>query len=198
MESKKIKCWIFAIAAIALQIGAVAFILLCTQSIKKDAYENGRIILMECTARDPYNPFKGRYAKLTLVEENPHPSFTDVEGVKYKGKVYCTLRKDVDGIFRISAISSTMPEDGRVFIQASLNYSYKNESGETACELDFNFDEYYMQENHALHLDSLQTEDFNALNPRLELYVDKNGRCIQKELYLAGLPLADYMAVNVR
>ncbi len=44
--------------------------------------------------------------------------------------------------------------------------------------------EYYMQENYADAVDQMKWKDFNALNPVLEIYVDKKGNCIQKALYV--------------
>lgn len=56
---------------------------------------------------------------------------------------------------------------------------------------------YYLQEEYALIIDSMKQNDFNALEPVLELYVGKNGSVIQKELYVhyngAELPVEQYI-----
>jgi len=43
-------------------------------------------------------------------------------------------------------------------------------------------DEYYLEESYADIVDALSWSDFNALEPQLELYVDKKGRAVQKAL----------------
>ena len=56
---------------------------------------------------------------------------------------------------------------------------------------------YYLQEEYALIIDSMNWKDFNALEPVLELYVGKDGSVMQKELYVhykgAELPIEDYI-----
>lgn len=56
---------------------------------------------------------------------------------------------------------------------------------------------YYLQEEYALIIDSMKREDFNSLEPVLELYVGKKGAVIQKELYVhykgAELPIEQYI-----
>lgn len=56
---------------------------------------------------------------------------------------------------------------------------------------------YYLQEEYALIIDSMKQNDFNTLEPVLELYVGKNGSVIQKELYVhyngAELPVEQYI-----
>ncbi len=44
--------------------------------------------------------------------------------------------------------------------------------------------QYYLQESYADIVDALSWSDFNALEPQLELYVDKKGRAVQKALTL--------------
>lgn len=56
---------------------------------------------------------------------------------------------------------------------------------------------YYLQEEYALIIDSMNRKDFNSLEPVLELYVGKDGAVIQKELYVhykgAELPVEEYI-----
>lgn len=56
---------------------------------------------------------------------------------------------------------------------------------------------YYLQEEYALIIDSMNRKDFNSLEPVLELYVGKKGAVIQKELYVhykgAELPVEEYI-----
>lgn len=56
---------------------------------------------------------------------------------------------------------------------------------------------YYLQEEYALIIDSMNWKDFNSLEPVLELYVGKKGAVIQKELYVhykgTELPIEQYI-----
>ncbi len=57
--------------------------------------------------------------------------------------------------------------------------------------------DYYLQEEYALTIDAMEREDFNTLNPVLELYVGKNGTVVQKALYVTfngkELPIEQYI-----
>lgn len=56
---------------------------------------------------------------------------------------------------------------------------------------------YYLQEEYALIIDSMNWKDFNSLAPVLELYVGKTGNVIQKALYIhhngQELPIEQYI-----
>lgn len=56
---------------------------------------------------------------------------------------------------------------------------------------------YYLQEEYALSIEALSNNDFNALEPVLEIYVGKDGTCVQKELYVhvdgTELTVEDYI-----
>ena len=56
---------------------------------------------------------------------------------------------------------------------------------------------YYLQEEYALIIDSINWQDFNALDAVLELYVGKDGSVIQKGLYVhhngIELPIEKYI-----
>ena len=56
---------------------------------------------------------------------------------------------------------------------------------------------YYLQEEYALIIDSMNWKDFNSLDPVLELYVGKSGAVIQKALYVHNnnqeLPIEEYI-----
>ena len=45
-----------------------------------------------------------------------------------------------------------------------------------------------MQEDFAAFIDSLSAKDFNDLKPVIELYVAKNGACLQKSLTVLKTP----------
>lgn len=67
MKTKKI---ILFTSAVVVQLIILAYFSFYSLSVKKAAEKNGSIYTYKCTAYDPYNPFKGRYLRLTVTEWN--------------------------------------------------------------------------------------------------------------------------------
>lgn len=179
------KIFPFFIIAIIVQLGVIAFILCRSSSIKREAEKSNRIASFKCEMRDPYNPFKGRYVELTLSETSKEFSELDIQSneVRYIQRntpiVFCILKKDADGSFRITGLRAEEPDASHLFVRARMHYWGDMVS------LEFPFNEYYMQENYAREVDSLGSA-FYDLEPRIEVYIDNHGNCIQKALYVNG------------
>jgi len=135
------------VLAVVLQLSVIAAMFIRADAIKNDAVKNNSIIRLSCTAYDPFDPFKGRYVRLSI------------------------NRKELEAA-------------GERF---GLDLS---SLAETSCD-------YYMQENYAREVDKINWQDFNGLNPVLELYVDKKGRAIQKALLVSSgsqeIPIEEYI-----
>lgn len=66
------------IAATVVELIVLAGIVSYCYRVKASAIKHGNIIVLECTAYDPYNPFKGRYVKLNIVDkESPYAKTCD-------------------------------------------------------------------------------------------------------------------------
>ncbi len=120
------------VLAVVFQISVIAAMFIRAAAIKSEAIKNNLVIRLSCTAYDPFDPFKGRYVRLSINREE-----LDAAGAR--------LGLDLSRLAK------------------------------TSCD-------YYMQENYAREVDKINWQDFNGLNPVLELYVDKKGRAIQKAL----------------
>lgn len=66
------------LAATLLELLILAGIVTYCYRVKTSAEKNGTIVVLECTAYDPYHPFKGRYVKLNIVDkESPYAKTHD-------------------------------------------------------------------------------------------------------------------------
>ena len=54
------------ILAVVLQLSVIAAMFIRANAIKNEAVKNNSIIRLSCTAYDPFNPFKGRYVRLSI------------------------------------------------------------------------------------------------------------------------------------
>ncbi len=179
------------VAVIVLQL-AVSLSLLCYSArVKHYAVKHGRIISLACRASDPFNPFKGRYVKLSLEESQLQGGSLDeesfnvlAEGRRSK-KIYCRMVEAPDGLWKVAGLSRNLPPDGdAVYIEGTCSFwGSRGDGAESAyARIDYAFDEYYMQENYAEYADHIHWEDFNGLEPILSVYVSKSGTCIQQGL----------------
>ncbi len=53
-----------------LQVSALTYFANYSLTIQNDPAV--KVVSLPCTAYDPYNPFKGRYVRLTITEDNPY------------------------------------------------------------------------------------------------------------------------------
>ena len=110
--------------------------------------------------------------------------------------------KKNDTVIRIrcTAYDPFHPLKGR-YVQLHLNYediqAAESKTGFDLSHIQKNADAYYLQEEYALIVDSMSNNNFNELEPVLEVYVGKNGAVIQKELYVHykgnELPIEQYI-----
>ncbi len=183
----------FSVAAIAcavfIQLVVVISLLTYTVRTRHYAQKNGRIICLECKATDPFNPFKGRYVRLSFAERSisktvlDSKSFEDLKKLKelkaaYHAPVYLKMEQAEDNLWTVHGIRQKLPKnESDIYIKARVSYI-----SEESVSVEHLFTDYYLQENYARFVDKIHWEDFNNLKPVLALYVDKNGKCIQKDL----------------
>ena len=189
-------------AAIAVQLFVTLSLLFYTGRVRSHALKSGSIVSLACKAYDPFSPFKGRYVRLTFEQADIAREQLDDESREHLAetrgkKVYCRMQEGVDGIWTVSGIRRTHPQDGNVYIEVKNRWY-----SDTKVSLSYAFSEYYMQENYARLVDRIQWNDFNALEPVLSLYVGKDGRCVQKGLSVLDegerIPIEEYCRRRLR
>ena len=194
LDAKKIG---LASLALAIFVQLVTAVSLLTYSYRTKVYaeKNGRIINLACKAYDPYSPFKGRYIRLSFEEESISSKNLDKESfqnhTKHGERYYFRMEEGADSLWTVRGIRKELPrEDSEqasgkskgIYIKGKTYPYMLYPSATDSISASFPFSEYYMQENYAQYMDTIQWEDFNALKPILSLYVDKKGQCIQKGL----------------
>ena len=65
MENPVVKRLILALVLV-LQISVIAAMFVRAAAIRNEAVQNNSIIRLSCTAYDPFDPFKGRYVRLSI------------------------------------------------------------------------------------------------------------------------------------
>ena len=54
------------ILAVVLQLSVIAAMFIKADAIKNEAVQNNSVIRLSCTAYDPFDPFNGRYVRLSI------------------------------------------------------------------------------------------------------------------------------------
>ena len=110
-------------------------------------------------------------------------SFEDLKKLKelkasYHAPVYLKMEQAGDNLWTVHGIRQKLPKnESDIYIKARVSYI-----SEESVTVEHLFTDYYLQENYARFVDKIHWDDFNNLKPVLALYVDKNGKCIQKDL----------------
>lgn len=188
----KLDCKLFFSAALLFDLVVLISLLIKPLSIRSYAEKNNKILRLECSLYDPFDPMKGRYVSLTFEETKgmlfdlmiDESILKNTEDDKFKYDfplVYAVFENDEKGISRLKEITLERPEELKLFIRVPAHY-YRNTD---EFVLDVDFDRYYLQEEYADKLDHMSASRFKELNPVLELWVGKNGDAIQKDLVLS-------------
>ena len=174
--------------AVFFQAVVFVFLLLQTGFIKKSSVENNRIYTFECDFSDPFDFMKGHYLSLNIKQaqvktsELDEETFAQLDLNKTRRIVYLVVEPDQNGIWNVKGIRKEKPSESCNFIKAKIKRTSYGDSQDKTVYLDFLFNDYYMQENLALYVDSL--DNLDEKKPVLKLYSDKNGNCIQQGLYV--------------
>ncbi len=185
------------IITLSLQIIIFAFILSKNIMLKNSAEKNNRIYSFNCTLYDPYHVLKGRYVQLNIMQNSVNYECLDSQSINAESAykllknetVYLLINPDNGGIWNVCGIRKSKPNSGD-FIKAKFNYST-----DESCTFDFSINEYYMQENFAEYVDKTGFRDISSM--KIEVYCDKNGNLLQKQLYVqndsAYIPIESYI-----
>lgn len=189
------------IITLAVQILVFVIVLSKNVILKNNAIENNRIYSFDCSLYDPYNVLKGRYVRLVINQENASIKDFDAQSKNEENvtkllkneKVYLLIKPDADGLWKVYGVRKNKPKSGD-FIKARVNYCYS----ETA-NFDFSISEYYMQENFAEYVDNFGFRNISSM--KIEVYCDKNGNLLQKQLYVndnaSYLPIEDFIKSKI-
>lgn len=188
---------IFFICAIVLNLLVLGLLTAKPLVIQKSAEKNERILRLKCNLYDPYDPMKGRYVRLTFDENNKNVKdikfdeeilFEDNrkegENKSWRIKIpalYAVFENNEEGVSVLKEVTLKKPSENELFIKTAAQYFRNDET----IYLDLNFSKYYMQEEHADRVDKMTRNEFEKLNPVLEIWLSKNGEAVQKKLVLS-------------
>lgn len=157
--------------------------------------EKGESYLFKVVPRDPADPFKGRYVRLTFPIDNGKISDLEnpekVKNLRSQSNAYVTLDKTTEGLVRILNIEKTKPSAGD-FIKVKMGYHYGDEY---SIKLPFN--RYYAKESKAPKIEALLWNR-ERMQDRT-FYADvrvRNGYGVIAELYVEDTPILEYLKKN--
>lgn len=168
------------------------------KKVVKEAEAEDRIVYLECRPYDPYDPFKGRYIRLSFAVESVKISDMEtlkdvsrdiIEKSKFKD-VYCILEKK-ENFHIIKDVVLSKPKNDVLFMKAGIDYFY---SYNDDLRLKFGFDQYYLQEEFALEVDKMSNLEFQDLSPYIVIALDKNGNAVIKSMKVKNdVDIEDYL-----
>lgn len=168
------------------------------KKVVKEAEAEDRIVYLECRPYDPYDPFKGRYIRLSFAVESVKISDMEtlkdvssdiIEKHKFKD-VYCLLEKK-EKFHIIKDVVLSKPQNDVLFMKARIDYFY---SYNKDLRLSFSFDQYYLQEEFALEVDKMSNFEFQDLSPYIVIALDKSGNAVIKSMKVKNdIDIEDYL-----
>ena len=136
---------------------------------------------------DPYDPFVGRFVRLSYaLERQPLVSAQGPEWQQGQ-KLYAHLAEDAQGFAEFSELSSEPPADGD-YIAVSIRYKTRDEVW-----LHLPFDRFYMEEHQAPQAELAYAEMQRESREAWTVVRVRDGHAVLEELYLDGLPVREYL-----
>jgi len=186
------------ILVIFLSIGQLSVLISMIANAKKVVKEANRIVYLECRPYDPYDPFKGRYIRLSFAIESV--KISDMETLKEVSsdiikkhifkEAYCLLEKK-EKFHVIKDVLLSKPEEEVLFIKARINSFYSRDED---LGLSFSSNQYYLQEELALEADKMSNIEFQDLTPYVVIALDKNGNSVIKSMKVKDdVDIEDYL-----
>lgn len=141
---------------------------------------------------DPTNPFIGKYITLNFKEEvawvnNEHPLERDQT-------IYVLLKNDSAGFAHIDGITTNEPANQTAYVKAKVRYlSNYNSSDSIEVNIDYPFDEYFMEEHKAPKAE----EEYRKANrdTTKQTYAEVKiwkGIAVTENVYINNKPLSSY------
>ncbi len=184
MNKIKFSIGLFAVLAVA-QISVPVYMIWHRETTLHD----GRQFRFQTAPVDPYDAFRGRYVALQMAQ-NSAP-ITGDEKFAFNQKVIAHLEEDDKGFARIVKVTSEQPA-GDAHVQCRVSTIT-----DSLVFLQFPFDRYYMDEEAAPAAEAA----YFAYSRRevQDVYVTvrvKDGFAVVEELYIAGMPIKEFLSKN--
>lgn len=151
---------------------------------------DGRQFRFRTAPVDPYDAFRGRYVALQF-EQNSAP-FPPREKFAMNQKVYAQLVEDEHGFARIVNVAANRPSDA-AYVQCRVS-----SLTDSLVYLQFPFDRYYMDEQAAPAAEAAYRE--HSRREVQDAYVTvrvKDGNAVVEELFIAGVPIREFLRKNL-
>ena len=165
---------------------------------KQLAMNIGQEFKFRVEARDPYDPFRGRYLRINVEEEAiPVDDKYDYIGGQ---RVFVLIDKDTEGFARIAGVSPIAPSEG-VYIKTKVNYvehRFNNENSSTSDQrvihVVFPFDRYYMPETQAPLAEKVYNEKIRDTNAKVYVTVRiLNGDAVLDRLFIDDETIEEFI-----
>lgn len=186
MNKLKYSLGFFAVLALA-QISVPVYMIWHRETTLRD----GRQFRFQTAPVDPYDAFRGRYVALQMAQ-NSAP-ISGHEKFAFNQKVFAHLEEDDKGFARIFKVTSEQPA-GDAYVQCRVSTIT-----DSVVYLQFPFDRYYMDEAAAPAAEAAYFA--HSRREVQDVYVMvrvKAGFAVAEELYIAGMPIREFLQKNVK
>lgn len=154
----------------------------------------GAAVRLECTAPDPYDPFRGRFLAVRPAE---------IEGLAPDGMpkgvmvpVWATLVEDEHGLSRIASLSLE-PVSGPTVIRLAARLSGERNGAKTVM-IRWPLDRFYLNERLAPDADKLFAERLRGDKPPVAEIRLLDGQAVLTDVLLDGVSIREAVKRQVR
>jgi uncharacterized membrane-anchored protein len=140
---------------------------------------------------DPTNPFKGKYITLRFKSEAYRTAYSP--SLKYNEPVYAVFENDKDGFAQVKALHTEEPSNETAYCEASVRFISSQDSI-TIVQLEFPFEEYYMEESKAPRAETIYRESLSdTLTRTYALVKIYKGDAVIGEVFVKDRPINELL-----
>lgn len=174
--------WVF-VAVAAVQLFVPGYMIYEQETV----LETGASYRFKTAPVDPYDPFRGRYVRLSM--EATAAPVAPGEAFRRGERVFVLLGRDGEGFARLESVSRERPAQGDY-----LRLKVRSVSGDSV-HLAMPFDRYYAEETLAPAIEEAYRR--HSRRERRSAFVVvrvRDGRGVIEALYIDNLPVGEYLA----
>ncbi|WP_207511500.1 GDYXXLXY domain-containing protein [Longitalea luteola] len=153
--------------------------------------KKGKIYRFLTAPVDPNNPFIGKYITLNIKEGAARVDRTFP--TKHDQPVYVLLTVDNAGFAKIKSVSLIEPSKEEAYVKAKVNWILNTDHEEPLANIDYPFDEYYMEEHKApkaeLAYQQATRDSTSRTYVQVKIY---KGNAVIEDVFINDKPLTSY------
>lgn len=157
----------------------------------EQAIKTGKEFKFKVRAKDPYDPFRGKYVTLNFFGTSS--VFEENEKLEKGDEVFATFKIDQNGYAVLDSIYINKPQNTDTFLKTSINSKVSIPNNKMRVSIALPFEKYFLEEGKAYAVEQAYNDALrqNKKGNYAVVYLHK-GNAVMNALFIANRPAETY------